>query len=100
MKGMTTEERDRLLKIAGKHYAATYLLMSIAIDHAEEGDIAVSKLGMNKNEIKKNAHLVMKHFDIFCQDFKKYIAKGDSSVILRDFEQLKPEIDKILDLKL
>ena len=100
MKRITTEERDRLLKIAGKHYAATYLLMSIAIDHAEEGDIAVSKLGMNKNEIKMNGSRVLKAFDLFFQSFKKYIATGDSAVILRDFEQLKPEIDKILDLKL
>lgn len=97
---LSEEEKERLLHMAGKHYAATYLLMSIAVDHAEAGDIAVEKLGLKKNEIKKNASLVMKHFDNFCQDFKKYIAKGDGKVILSDFERLKPEIDKILDLNL
>lgn len=95
-----TDRQKELLHQAGKHYAATYLLMTIAVDHADMGDRAVSELGMYRNEIKQNAARVQKSFDRFCQDFKKYIAHGDDKVILNDWERLSEEIEKILDLNL
>lgn len=95
-----TEARKLALKRAGKHYAATYLLLSIAVDHAEEGEMALRQIGMNRNEIKMNANRTMKAFDAFFTGFKRYLHKDDGKVIMRDFENLKPQIDKILDLNL
>lgn len=94
------ERQKELLHRAGKHYAATYMLMTIAIDHADEGDKAVSELGLYRNEVKMNAARVQKAFDMFCKDFRKYIEKGDSAVILSDYERLTADIERILDLKL
>lgn len=99
-KRLSEEERDRLLHKAGKHYAATYMLMTIAIDHADEGDKAVKDLGLDRNEIKMNAARVQKSFDVFCKDFKKYIAHGDDKVILNDWERISAGIEKVLDLNL
>lgn len=97
---LTQEERERLRKIAGKRFAKVYMHLSFAIDDAEEGEMALEKLGLMRNEIKQNAVRVMKAFDFFFIDFKKYIGKGDGAVILRDFERIKPEIDKVFDLNL
>lgn len=95
-----TEEKRQAIIRAGKHYGAAYLLMTIAMDHIDSGDVEIGRIGMNRNSIKMNGSRVQKSFDIFCQDFNKYLGKGDGDVVLRDFEQLKPEIDKILDLNL
>lgn len=99
-KVLTVEERDRLLLEAGKEFAKTYMLMTDAIDHAESGELAVEKLGMYRTDIKRDAVRVMKAFDIFFNNFKKYLSKGDGKVILEDYERVKGEIDKILEEKL
>ncbi len=99
-KKLTVEERDRLLQKAGKEYAVTYMLMTIAIDHADEGDRAVAELGLNRNEIKMNAERVQKAFDVFCRDFRKYIAHGDDKVILNDYERLTAAIEQVVDSNL
>ena len=97
---LSKEERDRLLKIAGKKFAKVYLHLSLAIDDAEDGEMAVQKLGLCHTDIKYDLSRLMKDFDRFFVGFKKYIASGDSAVILRDFERLKPEIDKIFNTNL
>lgn len=50
--------------------------------------------------MKQTAGSVQRAFDMFHRNFKKFIPKDDGAVLLRDYENLKPEIDKILDLKL
>lgn len=85
---------------AGKEFAETYMLMTCAIEHAESGELAIEKLGMYRTEIKQNAKRVQKAFDMFFNDFRKYLAKGDGKVILEDYERVKGEIDKILEEKL
>lgn len=39
-------------------------------------------------------------FDRFCKTFSKYIGQGDSRVILRDYEEIKPKIEEILEVEL
>lgn len=93
----TKEEIDRILNRAGKAYAKTYMLMTCAIDYADEGDNAIAELGMYRTEIKQNAVRVQKSFDRFCTDFKKYLSKGDGKVILADWERVSKGVDKILE---
>lgn len=94
------EERDRLLKVAGKELADVYILLTVAVDHAEEAEAAIEKLGYMRNEVKMYASHVMKAFDLFFATFRKYLGKGDGEVILRDFEKIKPEIDRVLDINM
>lgn len=100
MEKLSKEEFDRLLKLAGKEFAKSYMAASAAIDYAEAGELAIEKLGFKRNEIKMNLNRLMNQFDNFLQDFKKYIEKGDSLVILKDFENIKPQLDKIFDAEL
>lgn len=93
---LTKEERDRLVQLAGKELAYVYMLLTVAIYHAEEAEVLIKKLGYMRNEVKMNVKRLMADFDHFFEDFKKYIGKDDGVIILRDFERLKPEIDKLL----
>lgn len=97
---MTKEEKDKRLLIAGKHLGGAYLLITNAIDHIESAEIELEKMGLNHTSIKYYGKMLYNAFDRFFNNFKKYIGPGDGAVVLRDFEQMKPEIDKILDLNL
>lgn len=97
MKRELTEEQQTLLHKAGKHYAAAYLLATIAVDQADDGDEACRRLGLMRNEIKMNANRVQRAFTVFCDDFRKYIAKGDANVILSDWERLSEKIGAIIE---
>ena len=97
---ITEGERERLLLKAGKEYAFVYMLMTCAIDHADEGNKAIQQLGMYRTEIKMNAERVQKAFDVFCRDFKKYLAHGNDKVILADWGRVSEGINKVLEEEL
>ena len=94
-----TERQLELINEAGKAYAAAYLLMTVAMDYVDSGDGAVKAAGFHRNDIKQECGRVHKQFDRFCQSFRKYIGQGDSRVILRDYEELKPKIEELLEVK-
>lgn len=100
MKMRLTERQLELINEAGKAYAAAYLLMTVAMDYVDSGDEAVKAAGFHRNDIKQESGRVQAQFDRFCQSFRKYIGQGDSRVILADYEEIKPKIEEILEVKL
>lgn len=94
-----TERQLELINEAGKAYAAAYLLMTVAMDYVDSGDEAVKAAGFHRNDIKQESGRVQAQFDRFCKAFDKYIGQGDSRVILRDYEELKPKIEELLEVK-
>lgn len=95
-----TERQLELINEAGKAYAAAYLLMTVAMDYVDSGDGAVKAAGFHRNDIKQECGRVHKQFDRFCQSFRKYIGQGDSRVILKDYEEIRPRIEKVMEVEL
>ena len=94
-----TERQLELINEAGKAYAAANLLLTLAMDYIDSGDMAVNKAKCDCHEIKSTAKGVQRHFDLYCKTFSKYIGKDDSRLILRDYEELKPKIEELLEVK-
>lgn len=98
---MDRAEREKKLFRAGKHYAAAYYLMSVAIMHIDEGDEEINSVGLFHREVKQLAARTQKSFDEFHRHFKtKFIPKEAGEIILRDYEQISEGIEKVLDLQL
>lgn len=95
-----TERQMELINRAGRCYAACYLLMTVAMDYADAGDEACKAAGYHRNDIKMESGRVQAAFDRFCKTFSKYIGQGDSRVILKDYEEIKPKIEEILEVEL
>lgn len=95
-----TERQLELINEAGKAYAAAYMLMTVAMDYVDSGDEACRAAGFLRNDIKMESGRVQAAFDRFCKTFSKYIGQGDSRVILRDYEEIKPKIEEILEVEL
>lgn len=95
-----TQKQWELVQHAGACYAAANLLLTLAMDYIDSGDMAVNKAKYDCHEIKSTAKGVQRHFDLYCKTFSKYIGKDDSRLILRDYEELKPKIEEILEVKL
>lgn len=89
-----------LINEAGKAYAAAYLLMTVAMDYVESGDDSVKAAGFHRNDIKQESGRVQAQFDRFCKAFRKYIGQGDSRVILKDYEEIRPRIEKVMEVEL
>lgn len=100
MKMRLTERQLELINEAGKAYAAAYLLMTVAMDYVDSGDEAVKAAGFHRNDIKQESGRVQAQFDRFCKAFRKYIGQGDSRVILADYEEIKPKIEKVMEVEL
>lgn len=100
MTRIPTQKQWELVQHAGACYAAAYLLMTVAMDYVDSGDGAVKAAGFHRNDIKQESGRVQAQFDRFCKAFRKYIGQGDSRLILRDYEELKPKIEEILEVKL
>lgn len=98
---MSAEDRDAALSRAGKHYAAGYLLMSVAMSHIGMGDDELEKLGISHREVKMLAGRAQKAFDVFYKTFNgKFLAKGTGEVVVRDYDAINAEINRIIDEKL
>lgn len=98
---MSEKNRDAAFSRAGKHYAAGYLLMSAAMSHIGMGDDELEKLGMSQREVKMLAGRVQKAFDVFYKAFNsKFLKKGTGAVVVRDYDAISAEIDRIIDEKL
>ena len=100
MKMQLTERQLELINEAGKAYAAAYLLMTVAMDYVDSGDGAVKAAGFHRNDIKQECGRVQAQFDRFCKTFSKYIGKDDSRLILRDYEEIRPRIEKVMEVEL
>ena len=100
MERKLSEYQEEKVLEAGKAYAAAYLLMTVAMDYVDSGDGAVKAAGFHRNDIKQECGRVHKQFDRFCQSLRKYIGQGDSRVILRDYEEIKPRIEKVMEVEL
>lgn len=100
MKMQLTERQLELINEAGKAYAAAYLLMTVAMDYVDSGDGAVKAAGFHRNDIKQESGRVQAQFDRFCKAFDKYIGQGDSRVILKDYEEIRPRIEKVMEVEL
>ncbi len=94
---MTDEQRHKNIALAGKHYGKAYLLMTIAMDNIDTGDIAVEKAGYMRLRIKQQAKRVQQAYDQFLGEFRRYISKTDGATILNDFDYYAPKINELLD---
>lgn len=92
-----TSYQDRILDEAARRYQAAYILMTLAIGYMDDGDIFLKKAGFRCQEIKKQANLVSKHYDIFCRVFQKYLKKNVGGAILEISEQCKRKMDEVME---
>lgn len=92
------EQQMASVSKAGKHYAAAYMLMTLAIDHIDEGDMMLTRIGKMKQRIKQGARRTQQAYDDFCREFKPLLEDAPDGVILGEFEELKEKINRIINL--
>lgn len=96
---MATEQQMEHIAHAGREYSKAYLLMTIAMDNIDSGDIAIEKAGYMRLRVKQQAKRVQQAYDQFLGEFRRYISKTDGTTILDDFDYYAPKINELLDKK-
>lgn len=98
---ISKEERDKSIAIAAKDYAAGYLLMSKAMSYIETGDAELERIGLFHREVKMLASKTQRDFDAFNREFRKFLPKdGGGGVVLRDYDAISEEIERIVEERL
>ena len=92
-----TSYQEKMLDEAARRYQAAYILMTLAIGYMDDGDIFLKKAEFRCREIKRQANLVSKHYDIFCRVFQKYLEKDVGGTILEISEQCKKKMDEVME---
>lgn len=79
-----------------KHFSATYLMISLAMNHFEQGMDILSEYGLTEHEIKRSSKIIESQFDKLDGAFRKLIKNEGSKLFVEDYEDLLKRFDTIL----
>ena len=79
-----------------KHFSATYLMLSLAMNHFEQGVEILKEYGLPKHEIKRSINVIEKQFDKVDKEYRKLITDKGGKLFVEDYESVLNKFDKIL----
>jgi len=79
-----------------KHFSATYLMISLAVNHFEQGIEILEQYGLTEHEIKRSLKTIEYQFDRLDKEYRKLITDKGGKVFVQDYEDLLKRFDKIL----
>lgn len=79
-----------------KHFSATYLMISLAMNHFEQGIEILEQYGLTEHEIKRSSRIIETHFDKLDKEYRKLVTNKGSERFVEDYEDLLKRFDKIL----
>lgn len=79
-----------------KHFSATYLTLSLAMNHFEQGVEILKEYGLTEHEIKRSINVIEKQFDKVDKEYRKLITDKGGKLFVEDYETVLNKFDKIL----
>ncbi len=79
-----------------KHFSATYLMISLAVNHFEQGIEILEQYGLTEHEIKRSLKTIEYQFDKLDKEYRKLVTGNGSKTFVEDYEDLLKRFDKIL----
>lgn len=100
----TEEMQEALAKSADlerldAHLSATYLLMSLAIDHFERATDILNKYDLCARELKQAVNGVEHSFDRVEHYYRSILGIGNAKAFAEDFYKYAEQIDEMLNIK-
>ena len=83
-------------KSINRHFSATYLLISLAMNHFEQGLEILDQYGLTEHEIKRAASIIEKQFDKLDKEYRKLVTDQGSRLFVEDYESTLNQFDQIL----
>ncbi len=82
--------------LVNRHFSATYLMISLAVNHFEQGIEILEQYGLTEHEIKRSLNVIEKQFDKLDNEYRKLVTDKGSKTFIEDYEDLMKRFDKLL----
>ena len=96
MKNRKDFPQSKDMESVNRHFSATYLMLSLAMNHFEQGIEILEQYGLTEHEIKRSLNIIEKQFDKLDNEYRKLVTDKGSKTFVEDYEDLLKRFDKIL----
>lgn len=96
MKNRKDFPQSKDMENVNRHFSATYLMLSLAMNHFEQGVEILEQYGLTEHEIKRSLNIIEKQFDKLDNEYRKLVTDKGSKTFVEDYEDLLKRFDKIL----
>ena len=96
MKNRKDFPQSKDMENVNRHFSATYLMLSLAMNHFEQGIEILEQYGLTEHEIKRSLNIIEKQFDKLDNEYRKLVTDKGSKTFVEDYEDLLKRFDKIL----
>ena len=82
--------------LVNRHFSATYLMISLAVNHFEQGIEILEQYALTEHQIKRSLNIIEKQFDKLDYEYRKLVTDKGSKTFNEDYEDLMKRFDKLL----